>query len=320
MEIIVLPKAAVSRSHIHLGSRAFYASLFVMLILGLLVAYGSYQLGAQAQRAAQQEWRVQVKALTQNWQAVMKRRQSALAKVAARAEEGLKALARRVGRLQAKVARLTALGQRLVERAGLENGEFDFTPPSSRGGPKESFVSESVSLNHLLTAMEQLQQTIAHRRRQLSLLETVLMERDRWPAAFSAIRPLHGGWISSDYGYRPDPFTGQREFHPGVDFAAEAGTKILAIADGIVTWTGWNGGYGKMVEIAHGNGYISRYGHSQKILVEVGERVTQGEPIALVGSTGHSTGPHVHLEILYQGRKVDPLRFINGAHKIARED
>lgn len=313
MDIIILPTASESRKCIYVSSRALYTSLFVMLVLGVLTAYGAYCLGTQAQWATQQKLRTQVKTLAEDWQAVLKRQQAILAKAASRAEEGIRTLAQRVGRLQAEVIRINALGKRLVTHVGLEKGEFDFTKPSPIGGPEAPLTRETPSLNNFLAAMEQLEQEITDSQQQLGLLETVLVERDRWQAAFPAGWPLRGGWISSTYGYRTDPFSGQREFHSGVDFAGKAGTEILAVAAGIVTWAGENGGYGKMVEIDHGNGYVTRYGHNQKILVQVGESIAKGQPIALMGSTGRSTGPHVHLEILHKGYKVDPLRFVNAA-------
>lgn len=311
MNIIVLSTALESRSHVHLGPRVLVASLLFISVLGVLLLYGSYRLGIQAQWTAQQKLRTQVKTLAQDWQVTLNRQQSALTKATYQAEQGLSTLAQRVGRLQAEVIRLNAIGKRLVTYADLEEGEFDFAYSPAIGGPEAFLAEGTLNLNDFLATMEQLEQEITDRQQQLGLLETVLIERDRKKAAFPAGRPLRGGWISSRYGYRIDPFSGQKEFHGGVDFAGKAGTKILSIAAGIVTWAGENRGYGKMVEIDHGNGYVTRYAHNQKIMVQVGESIAKGQSIALMGSTGRSTGPHVHLEVLYRGRSVDPLRFVN---------
>lgn len=311
MDIIIFPAVSEGRSRVHLRSRTLFVGLLFVLASGMLAVYGSYRLGTQAQWVTQQKLRTQVKTLARNWQIVLERQQSVLAKATYRAEKGLSTLAQRVGRLQAEVIRLNALGERLVTHAGLEEGEFDFTQSPPVGGPETPFAEKALNLNDFLATMERLEQKITDRQQQLGLLETVLIEHDRRQAALPTGRPLRGGWISSRYGYRIDPFSGQREFHSGVDFAGKAGTKVLAVAAGIVTWAGKNRGYGKVVEINHGNGYVTRYAHNQKILVQVGESVTKGQSIALMGSTGRSTGPHVHLEVLHKGRSVDPLRFVN---------
>jgi murein DD-endopeptidase MepM/ murein hydrolase activator NlpD len=116
--------------------------------------------------------------------------------------------------------------------------------------------------------------------------------------------------MSSTYGYRSDPFNGRRSFHGGMDFAGAAGTDVLAVASGVVIWSGERHGYGHLIEIDHGNGLTTRYGHNQKNLVAVGETVKKGQPIALMGSTGRSTAPHVHLEVLQDGRRLNPGQYV----------
>ncbi|ABA59298.1 M23 family metallopeptidase [Nitrosococcus oceani] len=309
MDIIILPKASRSRNCIHLGTRAFFACLFLILTFLLLTVYGAYHFGMRTQFTVQQESLAQMQVLTKDWQARLERQQAMLAATTKQAEEGLGVLAQRLGYLQANVIRLNALGQRLIVYADLEQGEFDFTHPPAMGGP-ESRIGEIPKLSDFLATMEQLAQEITDRQQQLRLLETMLLEWDIQQAALPAGRPLHQGWLSSKYGYRTDPFNGRREFHNGVDFAGKAGTKILAVAAGIVTWVGKRSGYGRMVEINHGNGYVTRYAHNRKNLVQVGEHIVKGQVIALMGSSGRSTGPHVHLEVLHEGRTVDPLQFV----------
>jgi murein DD-endopeptidase MepM/ murein hydrolase activator NlpD len=123
-------------------------------------------------------------------------------------------------------------------------------------------------------------------------------------------RPVESGWISSGYGRRSDPITGKRTLHEGVDFAGKSGSDILAVASGVVVFAGEKSGYGRLVEIDHGNGLSTRYGHNSKLLVQEGEVVKQGQTIALLGSTGRSTGPHVHFEVLRGGRHVNPARYL----------
>jgi murein DD-endopeptidase MepM/ murein hydrolase activator NlpD len=117
------------------------------------------------------------------------------------------------------------------------------------------------------------------------------------------------GYVSSYFGERQDPFTGHEAWHKGVDFAGQAGAEVVAVAAGIVTRSESSHGYGNLVEINHGNGYVTRYGHSQALLVKTGDIVTRGQPVATIGSTGRSTGPHVHFEVLRNGQHVNPLSF-----------
>jgi murein DD-endopeptidase MepM/ murein hydrolase activator NlpD len=306
MDIIILPRSSESRSYTYVGSRALGLGLLCILMLVLLAASGGYRLGIKMQPMTQE-------AQAERWQATLEKQQTALVAVTQQAKEGLNTLAHRVGSLQAEIVRLNALGQRLIAYADLEEGEFDFTNPPAIGGPETPLAEEALKVNDFLAAMEQLEQEITDRRQQLNLLETVLVERDLRQAALPAGSPLHQGWIASPYGSRTDPFNHRRGFHNGVDFAGRAGAEILAVAAGVITWVGERPGYGKMVEIDHGNGYITRYAHNQKNLAQVGESVAQGQVIALVGSTGRSTGPHVHLEVWHKGRTVDPLSLIRAA-------
>jgi murein DD-endopeptidase MepM/ murein hydrolase activator NlpD len=128
-------------------------------------------------------------------------------------------------------------------------------------------------------------------------------------------RPITSGWLSSYFGIRTDPFTGKKERHKGLDFAGKLGSDVVAVASGVVTWAGRRYGYGNLVEINHGNGYSTRYGHNDKITVKVGDAVKKGQIIAKMGSTGRSTGPHVHFEVLHKGKQVDPMSYIKTARK-----
>jgi murein DD-endopeptidase MepM/ murein hydrolase activator NlpD len=123
-------------------------------------------------------------------------------------------------------------------------------------------------------------------------------------------RPVREGYISSYFGERMDPFNGEEAMHKGVDFATDAGADVLAVASGIVTWSGPREGYGNLVEINHGNGYTTRYAHNAQTLVSVGDTVERGQAVAVVGSTGRSTGPHVHFEVLRDGTQINPMAFV----------
>ena len=223
------------------------------------------------------------------------------------AQSDLDALAAHIGQMQANVTRLNALGQRLVTIAKLDSDEFDFESKPAYGGPSEPEYTASIDINTVLSDMnEQLQS----RQQQLSLLEDVIMRSELMKEARPTGRPITKGWISSYYGKRTDPFSGKLEMHKGMDFAGKKGSDVIAVASGVVTWSGARYGYGNLVEINHGNGYVTRYGHNDEILVKVGDSVVRGQTISKMGSTGRSTGPHVHYEVLLNNRQIDPIRFV----------
>ena len=223
------------------------------------------------------------------------------------AQSDLDALAAHIGQMQANVTRLNALGQRLVVVSKLDSDEFDFEHKPAYGGPHEPDAGTAINLNTVLTDLnEQLQS----REQQLSLLEDVIMRSELKKEARPAGRPIEKGWISSYYGKRTGPFSGKIEMHKGMDFAGKKGSNVKAVASGVVTWSGERYGYGNLVEINHGNGYVTRYGHNDEIVVKLGDSVERGQTISKMGSTGRSTGPHVHFEVLLNDRQIDPIRFV----------
>jgi murein DD-endopeptidase MepM/ murein hydrolase activator NlpD len=244
-----------------------------------------------------------------HWGAALEEQRLQVAAARRELQEGLDALASRVGQMNAHVIRLDALGRRLTEMANLDKGEFNFDSAPPRGGP-ENVVAGSVAMPDLSAAIDDLARQIKDRERQLSVLESMISTRNLSQQLLPGGRPVTQGWISSYFGTRADPFTGRTAVHRGVDFAGPAGAQVVAVASGVVTFTKERFGYGKTVEINHGNGYVTRYAHNQKVLVQVGETVKKGQPIALIGSTGRSTGPHLHFEVLKNGRAVDPMTFV----------
>ncbi len=225
-------------------------------------------------------------------------------------EDQVGALAARVGQMQAQLLRLDALGKHLTEVAKLDRGEFDFDHPPALGGPESGSSGAGPSVPSLEATLDSVGAAIEDRQRQLSALQNLILTRELARQIVPGGRPVEAGYISSLYGQRTDPFDGRNAFHTGLDFAAAAGTRVLAVADGIVSHAGIDGGYGQLIEITHGNGYVTRYAHNAKLLVERGQTVKRGEPIALIGSTGRSTGTHLHFEVLRDGRPVNPLSFV----------
>jgi len=231
-------------------------------------------------------------------------------------EDTLDALAIRIAQMNARMIRLDAVGRRLTEMADIDDGEFDFESEPAMGGPEEPMaVASSVAIPEVLEAMQSLGTQLDDREAQLGVLEGVLMNQNLKDRVYPQGRPVGAGWISSYFGKRTDPFTGKAANHTGIDFAGKQGAEIVAVADGVVTWSADRYGYGIMVEINHGNGYSTRYAHNSKNLVSVGDEVKKGQVVALMGETGRATGPNLHFEVLRNGSRVNPVNFIREASR-----
>ncbi len=228
-------------------------------------------------------------------------------------ETALGGMMGRVSLLQSHVMRLDALGSRLAEMAQVDDIEFGIEHPPGFGGPHNlsDDGSRGFSEYDFLISLNRLEQALEDRQDKLSAMETMLMGRSLREAVLPQGNPIKGGWFSSLFGYRTDPISGKKKFHPGVDLAGRSGMAVTSIASGIVTWSGSNQSYGNMVEISHGKGYVTRYAHNKENLVNVGERVEKGQMIATLGSTGRSTGAHVHFEVIRNGRHIDPHSYIS---------
>ncbi len=306
MNIILLTKGARSAGSVNIGpGRSVLLLVFLFLLLPFLALAGGYFLG---------QHRAESRLLPREWQAELQRQRQEIAQAARRAREDMNGLAVRLGQLQAQAVRLNALGQRLVEVGHLDRGEFDFTAPPAQGGPAgDAASSQQMEPPDFLRALDDLAAELSDRERKLRVMESIFMNRSLQAEVLPAGRPIKKGWISSYFGMRTDPFTGLREFHKGMDFAGKLGSEVVAVASGVVTWAGERYGYGRLVEINHGNGYVTRYGHGKELLVKVGDIVEKGQVIALMGSSGRSTGPHVHFEVHYKGKVVDPAKYLVAA-------
>ena len=233
-----------------------------------------------------------------------------LAQLQGQAELKLQALTLNLAELQARMTRLDALGEHLTVMADLEEGEFDFSRAPALGGPLAGEFDVDYTSVNLADELGQFEARLSDRERQLDILESLLSNRKLEEQSWLSGQPVAKGWISSAYGKRTDPFSGKLAMHDGIDFAGKQGSDVLAVAAGVVTWTGTKSGYGEMVEVSHGDGYVTRYAHNQQNLVAPGDVVRKGEPIALMGSSGRSTGAHVHYEVFKHGRSVDPSSYL----------
>jgi murein DD-endopeptidase MepM/ murein hydrolase activator NlpD len=243
------------------------------------------------------------------WSAELVRERAQIDDVRRILQEKVNALAMRVGQMNANVIRLDALGKRLTRMAKLDDGEFNFGTPPALGG-SDTLDGQPAQIPDLTAMVDDLQTQLLSREQQLGVLENMILSRELNKQVYPEGRPVQDGFISSYFGRRADPFTGYLAVHKGLDFAGPAGSKVSSVAAGLVTFAGERAGFGQMVEINHGNGLATRYCHNEKILVKQGDMVGKGQEVALMGSTGHSTGPHLHFEVLKDGAQVDPLRFI----------
>jgi murein DD-endopeptidase MepM/ murein hydrolase activator NlpD len=274
----------------------------VLAILGTAFVLGM-QLGERTGKAIG-------KSSTSTWSGALKDEKLEISQLRAQLQDRVDAMAMRLGTINAHILRLNALGKRLTAMANIDHREFNFDAEPSTGGPENDGEGVSAQIPDLTKMFDQVEERVELRDAQLGALENVILARNLKEEIHPEGRPVHQGFISSSFGQRQDPFTGEEAVHKGVDFAGSRGDEVVAVAAGVVTWAGERSGYGKLVEISHGDGFTTRYAHNEKTLINVGDTVSRGEPIALMGSTGRSTGPHVHFEVLRNGRQVDPVTFI----------
>ncbi len=232
-------------------------------------------------------------------------------KLQMRIDAGRKELAvyaRNIGTIQARLTRLDALGSQLVKVASLDASEFNFGLKPAIGGPR--MQGRAVDPIGMTASLGNLDSRLLGMDNQLTAIDYLLESKRDQQAARPHEWPTEGGWMSSPYGMRIDPFTGVRDMHHGVDIANRFGAPILAASHGIVTFAGKMEGFGLMIDIDHGYGYVTRYGHMTSLAVQAGDEVADGQLIGRIGSRGRSTGPHLHYEVHLYGRAIDPSAYL----------
>jgi murein DD-endopeptidase MepM/ murein hydrolase activator NlpD len=225
----------------------------------------------------------------------------------------LNAMAVRLGELQARIMRLDGLGERLARIAGLKPQELPslrLDEPPGVGGAESTLPAKTLSVTDFQDVLSKLARQVDERSDQLGVLEALLVQTSASRKFLPSLPPIINGWFSSNFGYRIDPFSGMKTFHEGIDFPAEVGTSIVAAASGKVVYAGYHPEYGKMIEVDHGNGLLTRYAHTSQVFVHEGDLVVRGQRLASVGSTGRSTGPHLHFEVRLNGVPQNPARFL----------
>jgi len=277
-------------------------SLVSLLVIG---AWGGWQVWhGQAKNH-------QIMSLKNQLAMAQARHQGQIGKLQTRIDSDRKQLAvyaRNIGTMQARLARLDALGSQLVEVASLDASEFNFGLQPAIGGPRMQV--RAVNPSGIDASLERLDSRLLNIDTQLAAIDYLLETKRTQQAAKPHAWPTEGGWISSRYGMRIDPFNGGREMHRGLDIANRFGAPVLAASHGIVTFAGKMKGFGNMIDIDHGYGYVSRYGHMSSLTVHVGDEVADDQLIGRVGSKGRSTGPHLHYEVHRYGRSLDPLKYL----------
>ncbi len=292
-----LPKArTITLGWAHLAGGALLMLTLVLTLAGAL-NYGILRFAAELQIPYVKDTLVSIH------QQQQEKNQSYL-------QDNLNAMAVRLGQMQAQLLRLDTLGERLAKLAGFKPQELMFNEVPGRGGALSSVPSQNLSLGDFTRQVDLLTRQLEDRGDKLGLLESMFTLESARKKLTPTMLPVEGGWYSSNYGWRIDPFTGQRAFHEGIDFMAEQGTPIHAAAAGVVVYSGFHPQYGNMIEIDHGNDLISRYAHASKRLVKVGDVVLRGFRIANVGRTGRATGAHLHFEVRQRGAAKNPAQFL----------
>lgn len=292
-----LPKArTITLGWLHLAGAAVLMLMLVLTLAGVL-NYGILRFAAELNIPYVKDMLVSIH------QRQQEKNQSYL-------QDNLNAMAVRLGQMQAQLLRLDTLGERLAKLAGFKPQDLMFNEVPGRGGAISSVPSQNLSLGDFTQQVDLLTRQLEDRGDKLGLLESMLTLESARKKLIPTKLPVEGGWYSSNFGWRIDPFTGQRAFHEGIDFMAEDGTPIYAAAAGVVVYSEFHPQYGNMIEIDHGNDLISRYAHASKRLVKVGDVVLRGTRIAEVGRTGRATGSHLHFEVRERGAARNPAQFL----------
>ncbi|OZC36458.1 hypothetical protein B9Q17_15710 [Marinobacter vinifirmus] len=312
MNVIFVGKRHGQSKAVALNGGVLAGLIFLVLALILAAGWAGYQV-AVTKAAAEQPTESE---LVAEWRSKLEQQKAQLARVREDVQQQVDALTLRLGQIQGRMLRLDALGQRFMESGLVASDEFNFDQPPAVGGPEElGLAGDSYSAPELTEMIFQLERQLEDREKQLRLLDKVSSRQKLEDERYVQGRPITWGWLSSKYGYRSDPFTGKRTWHGGVDLAGKDGSDIIAVASGVVTWAGERYGYGNLVEVDHGDGLVTRYAHAKTVKVKIGDVVQKGQVVALMGSTGRSTGPHVHFEVIRNGKTEDPVKYIQRASR-----
>lgn len=308
INVILISNARNRSFKLELRSFTLYLLVCFVMVSGIAAFYTGYQHARQESVEILNAARLQTQAV---WQTEIADQDKSLQELKINTEKSIDAMAGRLSVLQGYVMRLDALGSRLAAMANLDDIEFGIENPPGLGGPLQESGESPVSMSDLLKTFNEMEYVLKDRSEKLTAMESMLINRTLQKETAPGGKPSLGGYLSSFFGFRTDPVSGKSEFHEGLDFSGKFGTPVVAVAAGIITWSGVHPGYGNLIEMSHGNGYVTVYAHNNKNLVSVGEKVEKGEVIATMGNTGRSTGTHVHFEVIRNGQHVDPKKYLS---------
>lgn len=228
-------------------------------------------------------------------------------------KENLAVMATKLGEIQAQLIRLDALGERVQGLAGVKPEEFNFKELPGRGGVENlsGIAPKELTMSEFQLALDAMAKDVEHRSDFMNVVETKLMTFKVQSKLLPTIQPVDASYNASGFGWRLDPFSGRSAFHEGIDFPGPNGTPIVASAGGVIITSEYHPQYGNMLEIDHGGDIVTRYAHTSKIYVKLGDIVKRGQRVADVGSTGRSTGSHLHFEVLVKNVPQNPHKFLS---------
>lgn len=306
MSITILKRSSQGMRSVKLNNGFLYTITFFLIALPIAAGVSGYYYATTLDKAAKVE-----QITIDNWQVEIQDQWAELEAAKQSSQQQINALTARLGMIQAHVRRLDAAGERILTIAGIDASEFSFGSSPAIGGPEElTDVAPNTGID-LDDSFDQVNLSLQSREQQLKVLESLLMDKHMGVERYISGRPTTKGWLSSFYGERNDPFTGKPAWHAGIDFAGSEGDSVIATAAGVVSWVGKRSGYGLLIEINHGDGLVTRYGHNKEAVVDKGAVVKKGQVISKMGNTGRSTGAHVHYEVIKNGRPTNPTRYVN---------
>ncbi len=304
MKLILITSPKSNRQRYEFSSRAIVGLVLCLVLFPVVLGGVSYYAFQSFDNRPLNE------TIVAQWNQQLESDRLQAANLKEQSERQLSAMTFELAEAQARLIRLEALGSQLIEKGRMKRGEFDFSQSVPLGGLQELVDGEVYQAPQFIDDMSAFVARLDEQEQQLEILDSILDNRLIEDEVFLAGRPIKKGWMSSFYGRRVDPFSGRLAMHKGVDFAGKENAEIIAVASGVVTWSGDRYGFGEMVEIDHGQGYVTRYAHNKVNQVKIGDIVKKGQTIALMGSTGRSTGPHTHFEVLRHGKQVNPERYV----------
>lgn len=311
MSITILKRSSSGMQSVKLRSRYLYTFATFLVVFPLMAAFLGYEYAISSKKISV----VEDETISQ-WKQELEMQKQEIDAAKQVSEQQLNAMTARLAMLQAHVRRLDAAGERILSISGIDAKEFNFNESPALGGPnsqssKDTSGQDAESKTSITDAFSNVELMLASREQQMMVLESLLMDKHMGVERFISGRPTRSGWLSSFYGKRIDPFNGKPAWHHGIDFAGTEGDHVYSTAAGVVTWVGERSGFGLLVEISHGDGLVTRYGHNKSAKVKAGDVVSKGQVISTMGNSGRSTGAHVHYEILVNGKAKDPLKYVN---------